>query len=266
MKKILACVAALATGCIMALTGCAARAQDVTVTFYDMGKADAALITAEDGSRILIDAGTNKGGKKLAERFAEEGIERLDAMIITHFDKDHVGGADKILESVSVARVILPQYEKESKQYAQFMEALEQSAQTEREILPAGGEWSEAFGQTQLRVTAAERTDYGADEENDFSLATYLTYGETKFLFPGDAEDARQTELLRAGDIDCDVLKVPYHGRLVDASAAFLAACSPKIAFIPDSDEEAASPMVVAILKELRTDVHSGREDVFVKQ
>ena len=199
MKKILACVAALATGCIMALTGCAARAQDVTVTFYDMGKADAALITAEDGSRILIDAGTNKGGKKLAERFAEEGIERLDAMIITHFDKDHVGGADKILESVSVARVILPQYEKESKQYAQFMEALEQSAQTEREILPAGGEWTEAFGQTRLRVTAAERTDYGADEENDFSLATYLTYGETKFLFPGDAEDARQTELLRGG-------------------------------------------------------------------
>ena len=275
MKRILACVAALTTGCIMALTGCAARAQGVTVTFYDMGKADAALITAEDGSRILIDAGTNKGGKKLAERFAEEGIERLDAMIITHFDKDHVGGADKILESVSVARVILPQYEKESKQYAQFMEALEQSAQTEREILPAGGEWSAAFGQTRLRVTAAERTDYGADEENDFSLATYVTYGETKFLFPGDAEDARQTELLRAGDIDCDVLKVPYHGRLVDASAAFLAACSPKIAFIPDSDEEAASPMVVAILKELGTDVHSGRDgdlvggsdgkDVFVK-
>ena len=196
-------------------------------------------------------------------------------MIITHFDKDHVGGADKILESVSVARVILPQYEKESKQYAQFMEALEQSAQTEREILPAGGEWSEMFGQTRLRVTAAERTDYGADEENDFSLATYLTYGETKFLFPGDAEDARQTELLHAGDIDCDVLKVPYHGRLVDVSAAFLAACSPKIAFIPDSDEEAASPMVVAILKELGTDVHSGRDgdlvvvsdgkDVFVK-
>ena len=76
------------------------RAQDVTVTFTIWASgADAALITAEDGSRILIDAGTNKGGKKLAERFAEEGIERLDAMIITHFDKDHVGGADKILKA-----------------------------------------------------------------------------------------------------------------------------------------------------------------------
>lgn len=271
MKKLFSMVAAA----LLALFGLSAQAQEMTVRFFDMGKADAMLITAPSGEQILIDTGTNKGGKKLAERFAKDGVDAIDLMIITHFDKDHVGGADKILESVSVARVILPQYKKESKQYAQFMEALEQSAQTEREILPAGGEWSETFGQTRLRVTAAERTDYGADEENDFSLATYLTYGETKFLFPGDAEDARQTELLRAGDIDCDVLKVPYHGRLVDASAAFLAACSPKIAFIPDSDEEAASPMVVAILKELGTDVHSGRDgdlvvvsdgkDVFVK-
>ena len=259
----------------MSMSRCVELVADQT---SDKGLKAILMEVADDVSagHSLATSFENKGGKKLAERFAEEGIERLDAMIITHFDKDHVGGADKILESVSVARVILPQYEKESKQYAQFMEALEQSAQTEREILPAGGEWSETFGQTRLRVTAAERTDYGADEENDFSLATYLTYGETKFLFPGDAEDARQTELLRAGDIDCDVLKVPYHGRLVDASAAFLAACSPKIAFIPDSDEEAASPMVVAILKELRTDVHSGRDgdlvvvsdgkDVFVKQ
>ena len=256
MKRILTCLAAL----LLTLSGCSATAQSLTTVFYDMGKADAALITTDDGARILIDAGTNKGGKKLAERFADEGVERIDVMIITHFDKDHVGGADKILESVSVARVILPQYEKESKQYAQFMEALEQSAQTEREILPAGGEWSEAFGQTRLRVTAAERTDYGADEENDFSLATYLTYGETKFLFPGDAEDARQTELLHAGDIDCDVLKVPYHGRLVDVSTAFLNACSPKIAFIPDSGDEPASPRIVEILEALGTDVHSGRD------
>lgn len=195
MKKIITCLAAL----LLTLTGCSALAQSVTVTFYDMGKADAALVTTETGARILIDAGTNKGGKKLAERFAGEGIDRIDLMIITHFDKDHVGGADKVLESVSVAQVVMPQYAKESKQYTQFRDALSQSPQTRVEILSAGSEWSADFGKTHLRVTAAERTDYGADEENDFSLATYVTYGETKFLFPGDAEDARQTELLRAG-------------------------------------------------------------------
>ena len=256
------------------LLGCAPATDSLTVTIPSIGKADCSILIQGD-QVMVIDCGEAENSGKILQTLKGLGVTRIDCLVITHFDKDHVGGADKILESVSVARVILPQYEKESKQYAQFMEALKQSAQTEREILPAGGEWSEAFGQTRLRVTAAERTDYGADEENDFSLATYLTYGETKFLFPGDAEDARQTELLRAGDIDCDVLKVPYHGRLVDASAAFLAACSPKIAFIPDSDEEAASPMVVAILKELGTDVHSGRDgdlvvvsdgkDVFVK-
>ena len=256
MKRILTCLAAL----LLALSGCSATAQSLTTVFYDMGKADAALITTDDGARILIDAGTNKGGKKLAERFADEGIDRIDLMIITHFDKDHVGGADKILESAAVSRVVMPQYAKESKQYTQFKDALSQSPQTRVEILPAGSEWSADFGETHLRVTAAEQTDYGADEENDFSLATYLTYGETKFLFPGDAEDARQTELLRAGDIACDVLKVPYHGRIVDASTAFLTACSPKIAFIPDSDDEPADSRVAEILEALGTEVHSGRE------
>ena len=126
MKKIITCLAAL----LLTLTGCSALAQSVTVTFYDMGKADAALVTTETGARILIDAGTNKGGKKLAERFAGEGIDRIDLMIITHFDKDHVGGADKVLESVSVAQVVMPQYAKESKQYTQFRDALSQSPQT----------------------------------------------------------------------------------------------------------------------------------------
>ncbi len=256
MKRIMTCLAVL----LMLLTGCSARAQNVTVTFFDMGKADAALLTADDGSRILIDAGTNKGGKKLAERFEGEGIDRIDLMIITHFDKDHVGGTDKILESVSVSRVVMPQYAKESKQYTQFKDALSQSPQTQVQILPAGSEWTADFGKTHLRVTAAEQTDYGAGEENDFSLATYAVYGETRFLFPGDAEDARQTELLRAGDIACDVLKVPYHGRAVEASTAFLTACSPKLAFIPDSDDEPADTLVVQVLEALGTEVHSGRE------
>ena len=122
MKKIITCLAAL----LLTLTGCSALAQSVTVTFYDMGKADAALVTTETGARILIDAGTNKGGKKLAERFAGEGIDRIDLMIITHFDKDHVGGADKILENIEVARVLEPDYDKDSKQYRQYREALEQ--------------------------------------------------------------------------------------------------------------------------------------------
>lgn len=237
-----------------------ARAETLSVDFFDVGKADAALITTPQGTRILIDAATNKEGKELARRFLKAGIERIDVMIITHYDKDHVGGADQILEELSVGQVIMPVYDKESKQYSQFLESLENSPGTQTVPMSARSEYRIASGGAELLVTAAHETDYGEDEENDFSLAVRMTYGKTRFLFPGDAEDARQRELLSEGDVACDVLKVPYHGRLVAASHDFLTAASPQIAFIPDSDEDAANETVVSILSALGCRVHSARD------
>ena len=87
-----------------------------------------------------------------------------------------------------------------------------------------------------------------------------LTYGETKFFFAGDAENLRQRELLKEGDVACDVLKVPYHGRLVNASEEFLTEANPKIAFITDSEEEPASEKVIGILEGLGADVRSAKD------
>lgn len=122
-----------------------------------------------------------------------KAFDRIDLMIITHFDKDHVGGADKVLESVSVAQVIMPQYAKESKQYTQFRDALSQSPQTRVEILSAGSEWSADFGKTHLqrnrRRTDGLRRGRG---ERFFSGDICDLWRNRKFLFPGDAEDARR--------------------------------------------------------------------------
>ena len=109
-------------------------------------------------------------------------------------------------------------------------------------------------------VTSAHKAGYGEDEENDFSLAVRLTYGETRFFFTGDAENARQRELLAEGDVACDVLKVPYHGRLEASSQDFLAACAPEIAFICDSDEEPANAMVIAMLENAGARVYCAKD------
>jgi len=243
------------------LSGCA-QADTLRVDFYDMGKADAMLITTPSGVRILIDTGTNKGGKALVERFHKEGIREIDTLIITHYDKDHVGGADQILEEIAVRQVIMPVYEKESKQHTQFMEALEAlpDIQTFPMKIKSDMQMQSPDGVT-LSLTAAHQKSYGRDEENDFSLAARLTYGDTKFFFAGDAEAPRQKELLDEGDVKCDVLKVPYHGRLVTTSEKFLAEASPKIAYITDDEEEPASPDVIRMLEELGAQVYSSRED-----
>ena len=260
MKRTI-CAVLLAAISAMMTTPCAAdAAQGLRVVFYDVGKADAALITVPDGTNILIDAGTNKAGKQLAARFEEEGIDRIALMLITHFDKDHVGGADKILEAVQVDEVLIPVYDKESKQLTQFEEALDSSPGTAVTRLPIGGELELELGGAKLRITAAHQSYYGADEENDFSLCTRLTFGQTRFLFPGDAEDARQREILAEGDVACDVLKAPYHGRWVGASGDFLAAASPQIAFITESEEEPGSPLVREQLERQGCRVFSARD------
>lgn len=245
---------------LLLLAPCAfSSAQEMTVRYFDVGKADSMLITTPQGARILIDAGTNKNGKELAKRFTQEGIDHLDMMIITHYDKDHVGGADRILGDIKVDTVVMPIYDKESKQYEQFTEALAESGAASQP-LRIGEETALSFEDgTQLHITAAHRSSYGEDEENDFSLCVRMTYGDTRFLFPGDAENARQLELLAEGDLACDVLKVPYHGRLEDASAAFLAAASPSIAFVPDSEEDPGSEVVYALLREQGAQVYSAR-------
>ena len=235
------------------------------VEFFDVDKADAILITAPSGHRILIDAGTDKDGKRLSERLKSAGIDALDALIVTHFDKDHVGGADRILKALDVSQVVMPQYPKDGKQYNQFLEALQSSAGTQVTRLAAGETLELPLaGDVALSVTAAHETDYGIDEENDFSLAIRLRYGQTRFLFPGDAEDARQRELLAEGDVRCDVLKVPHHGRIYDASAAFLQEASPAIAFIPDSEEEPASAALLAMLSHLGTQVIRAKDSGLV--
>ena len=244
---------------LILLTACAS-AQELRVDFYDMGKADAMLITTPSGRRILIDTGTNKGGKALVDRFEKEDIGAIDYLIITHYDKDHVGGADKVLEDIDVSSVYMPIYDKDSKQFDQFIEALDESGAASNPMKIGSQTSFETGDGVSIHITAAHQSYYGKDEENDFSLAVRLTYGDTKFFFAGDAEDPRQRELLEEGDVACDVLKVPYHGRLVNASERFLKAASPKIAFIPDSTEDPASPIVIGILEEIGAKVYRAKD------
>ena len=164
-----------------------------------------------------------------------------------------------MIEDLRVAQVLMPAYEKDSKQYTQFLEAMEESPHTDTVAMESGKTLEFEAGGAQFSITSARRTYYGKDEENDFSLVVRMAYGDTRFLFAGDAEKARQKEILDEGNVACDVLKVPYHGRLTDVSPAFIAAAKPQIAFVTDSDEEPASEVVLALLSECGAEVYSAR-------
>lgn len=122
------CLPALLLALILPLCACAAPDRTATeVTVLKIGKADAILIALPDAA-VLVDAGEDEDAGEILENLEKQGIERLDAMIITHFDKDHVGGADGVLRGVAVEQVVDPQYEKDSTQYRQYLTALEETA------------------------------------------------------------------------------------------------------------------------------------------
>ena len=77
----------------MLLCGCSIKEEPDTlaVSFFDVGKADSFLMTC-GGKNLLMDAGTAKDGKKVAKRLEDMGVESIDYLMITHFDRDHAGG------------------------------------------------------------------------------------------------------------------------------------------------------------------------------
>ncbi len=243
LKKMFVLIVML--GVLLCLSACA-RAEEMTLHFFNAGKADACLLRT-DSSVVLIDAGKNKMGKEIVEYLDDNGIERIDAMFITHFDKDHVGGADKVLESGKVKQVYEPAYLSESKQYVQYKDTLEVS-QTPVVSL-AENRLFELDGVV-YQIDVANQTDYGADEENDFSLVISIQYGQNSFLFAGDAENPRLAELLAEGVGQHDVLKVPHHGKSEKLSASFFAAVRPRYSLITSDEEELEDAGVVHALEQ----------------
>ena len=112
---------------IAGIVGCSPEsAPKLTVYGFPAGAADAFLITT-DNSAVLIDCASKGYGKQIVNYLKNQGIERLDCLIISHFDKDHIGGAGKVIGSVPADHVFQPAFAKEAEVYASYTAALSEA-------------------------------------------------------------------------------------------------------------------------------------------
>ena len=93
------------------------------INILETGKSDCIVIKVEDKT-VMIDTGLDQNGEKIADFLEKEQIDVIDYLIISHLDKDHIGGAETILDEVAVSKVIQPNYTRDTKQYKQYTEAL----------------------------------------------------------------------------------------------------------------------------------------------
>lgn len=215
---------------------------------FEAGKADAFLIYDDDFA-VLLDTGEKELGDTILDYLAAEGISRLDYLIISHFDKDHVGSAAKILKNIEVGQILQSNYPKDSKVYEKYLDAaVGKNVQTVREDM----EFS--LGKARFVVDAPAVEEYAEDLSNNSSLIVSVFYGKTRWLFMGDAEDARLGEWLAENadtqmETTYDFLKVPHHGKYQRKLGDLVVAVWPKYAVITSSDDEPEDDVAAVYLR-----------------
>ena len=241
---------------LLILCGCAAdrKSGTMTISVFEAGKADAILIETEAGS-VMIDTGLEENSEELLAQLAERNVSSLQALIISHFDKDHVGGADDVLDTLAVSRVYTSYITKSSDDIDEYEAALRESGLNAVVIsgtqkLTLGGAVFEIFGASD---------SYEKDESNNSSLIVRITYGAKTYLFMGDAQDERITEFLSYGITDTDFLKVPYHGHTQDTLHDLFDALKPEVSVITNGASEPSQKEIAEtalLLKESGSSVY----------
>ena len=216
------------------------------VHFIDIGQGDATLI--KQGSHaMLIDAGENDKGTAVQLYLQKHGVERLDYLILTHTDSDHIGGADVIISKYEIQTILLSDFPKENKTYRDVMDSMDAKGVDFTE--PKVGD-SYLLGNAKFTIIAPNRT-YA--DPNNSSIALVLQHGENSFLFSGDAEAEAEEDILKNGmDLDVDVYKAGHHGSSSSSSEAFLDAMSAEAAVISCAADNSYGHPHAEVLNALR--------------
>lgn len=201
---------------------------NLEVHFIDVGQGDAELLLTENAS-ILIDTGTKASQDSLI-RYLQSHVEKLDYLIISHPHEDHMGGTEKVLDSIDVRCVIMPDTVNDTSFFVRTLDLIE-SKGISTKIAEPGDIIS--LGDLRIEILAPLSDEY--DRLNNYSIVCRVDFGENSFLFTGDAEKTSEKELLSeygANHLDCDVLKVGHHGSLSSSTESFISAVSPKYCVI----------------------------------
>ena len=214
----------------------------LSVTILDVGKADCIVI--EDGENVVVIDAAEDEDYAIVDGFLKESkIEKIDYLIITHYDKDHVGGAAQLIKDYNVENVVEPNYEKDSKHVVRYRQALD-----EKEIIPTKlkEDIMIEFSEFELQLFP---TKIVFEDDNNHSIIAVVEYSDKKLLFMGDAEKERISEFLESNTSTYDFIKMPHHGRFNKMTESLIQKTQPKQAVITCSKKHPAEESTLEILE-----------------
>ena len=226
------------------------------VHFIDVGQADAALVLC-DGKAMLIDGGNADDSSLMYSYLSRLGITYLDYVIGTHAHEDHIGGIAGALNYATPGKVFCPVTSYTTKAFNNFVKAVQKHGKSI--TVPSVGDRF-MLGSASCQVLGINSTD----DTNESSIVLRITYGNTSFLFTGDAErEAENMILNRSYELRSDVLKVGHHGSASSTSYYWLRQVAPRYAVISVGKGNSYGHPTETVLSRLRdADVTTFRTDM----
>lgn len=199
---------------------------DLEVHFLDVGQGDCILLMC-DGHSMLIDAGNNAYGDEVVDYIQYQNISKLDYVVATHPDADHIGGIDTVLKNIDCGEIIMTEDEKDTMTYKEVVEVIE-----EKKIKKHIPRAEETFDLGCSTVLVLGPAAYNENINNN-SVVLLVKHGNERFLFSGDSEEEEMEQICGLGiDLKAEVYKVSHHGSSTGVNNEFLNKVSPEFAVI----------------------------------
>ncbi|MBQ7541185.1 MAG: MBL fold metallo-hydrolase [Clostridia bacterium] len=209
------------------------HADQLAVHFIDVGQGDGILIQTPTGETVVIDAGERGNEKKMISYIKQYGDDTLEYVVATHPHSDHIGSLDNVIAAFTVRNVVMPRLTQiNTPTHSFYKDLLTAVKKSGAKMISAKPCYTIPLGRGQCTVLSPS---VQSEKLNDMSVVLRLDWGETSFLFMGDAGVAVEKQLLNgkyAGYLDADVLKVGHHGSGTSSSAMFLKAVDPRFGVI----------------------------------
>jgi competence protein ComEC len=218
----------------------------LVIHFINVGQGDSILIVSPEGNTILIDGGSANTG--VVNYLQRQGIQKVDVMIATHPNEDHIGGLIQVLEEMDVKKVITNGQSYTTSAYEHFLDA----------ILNSNAEYIEAKRGDKITVgdlvfSVLSPMSNTGDDINNNSLVLRLIYGKTAILFMGDAGNIAEESILASGlPVQANIIKIGHHGSSDSSSPIFIDAVKPDVAIYSagvNNQYHLPSPETINMLK-----------------
>ena len=218
---------------------------NVTIKFIDVGQGEAILIALPEKT-MLIDAGPTGSAPKIAQVLQELGRNKIDYLVATHPDEDHIGGMADVISNTQIGTIYAPNKTNNTATYRKFLAAIQNN--NLQITLAEAGTIIDQIDSYKLEILWPKK-DANFPETNDYSIIIKLTVGNKTFLFTGDAPT---NAILNSNPGHIDVLKLSHHGSRTGTTEVLIHKLSPTYAVLSYAVDNPYGHPMQSVLNALR--------------